>query len=249
MYAARELDDAGLRTLAGEAGYPDDETEILLGISLLERSRPRAVPRETMERAYIEGVVELPVLQAWYESQRYAEDSIEVMLGLVAKEATAKRAKAEAEALRALPLAAAEEAYARGIIEEPRLVELYKGRGLKDDQVAILVSLAKAARVDFLDRQKRHLEPKPLPRVPRAAAEMSFILGLITDAQLLTFYASTGLPAGDQVLMLELARARKAERDKRKSAQNAAALGAAPALQARAGAAEQVGAPPLAPLG
>jgi hypothetical protein len=128
MFAARELTEGELDETLSAAGLTALERDAVKVVAGLQRSRPTAVPRGTMEDAYELDLISSAELTGFYEHEGYSARSREIMLGLVLKkkavalEAKAKRDSAAAAKLhRPLSQSAAMELHRRGLITSPAL--------------------------------------------------------------------------------------------------------------------------------
>lgn len=218
MYRDREIDDAEFSGLAGAAGYSSEEREALLNVARVERSRPKRVDRSTMERAYVEGVVEINRLRAFYEAEGYSALDAGILEQLVVMRKLEEDAKrppepgvpAPAKPQR-IPRSVAEEAFRRSLMDEAALRAIYLSLGFLPDAVQQLVAVQAQRRTEYQAALARKLAPPRGITTSAGTIEEAFVRGLVDEQTLAAFYVQRGFLPADIPLLLALRRAERAD--------------------------------------
>lgn len=181
-----------------------------------------ALPRGSLEQAFIDGLIGAARLTEYYSSKGYAPADAAVLLELAATRKTAKDRqlareleKANAPKFQELPRSTIEEAFIRDVISEARLVAWYQGAGFRPEDVPALVAVArqkKAEREERLSDQLRDAGGARARELPRSVVEEAFFRDIIDAGALRAYYRDVGFDADEVAVLMELAGDRKADR-------------------------------------
>lgn len=225
MFRDREIDEPELKATLRAAGRSDAEVQAFVGLVLLERSRPRPLPRGLMEKAFREAFIPLGRLREFYETEGYSledrflleEMAVVDRLAVDERERRAKD-KAKGDEFRTLPKGQIERAYIEGIIPTSRLAAYYDDREYSLDDQAVLFELANKRKTAFDLKLELELERAKDPgfkALPRSSMEEAFIRGVVTEGRLRDWYAANNFDPGELPVLLGNVRARKLEREER----------------------------------
>lgn len=169
MFRDLEIDAGEFRSIMGDAGAPESEISARIALGELERSRPRAVPRASMEKAFLEEIISLDQLRTYYTQSGYGPDGVAVLEKLILldkdQDETARlekeqrlkdreeREQEREEAREREPRSAAEQAFIRGIKNEGSLRSFYQDEGFGPSAVDLLIKLARARKQTFDERE------------------------------------------------------------------------------------------------
>jgi hypothetical protein len=230
------------------AGFPAEQVALLLRRAELDKAEDEAraaakqarelappaaeLPRATWEELHRQGAVPLARLREFYEGAGFDGEEIALLL---ARAAAAREAEEAAEQERTereraartqqIPRSAWEELHRRGLVDGARLRAFYEAAGFPAEEAGALLRLADQRRAEYLARAAEREAPEPgEPRreLPRSSAEQAFEAGLLSDTELLAYYASVGFAPEDADLLLALAAGLREERAERAAAQAAA---------------------------
>ena len=149
-YEARRYapDDVALLLEIASARKTDFDRARALELERAKTPEFTALPKATMEEAFMRDVVDAGRLREYYSAIGLSPADADVALR-VARDKKAERAeRLEPELARAnrpdfleLPRAVMEEAFLRGIVTEGRLRSYYEGRGFRETEIPILLEL------------------------------------------------------------------------------------------------------------
>jgi len=223
MYRDREISEAEYRSALKAAGKSDEETTGLLGLGHIERSRPHALERSTIEQGFVAGLVSLGRLRRYYELEGFAlEDQV-----LLEQLALRRKLDAEARVERApapappgggepLPRGSAEELHRVGVFTDGELAAAYEQLGFIGARVAALLRLAQRRREAFVEAEERKAAPAPAAVAPRDAIEQAFIRGVVDEDRLRAFYDAARLEPRDVDVLVEVLQQRREEFERRR---------------------------------
>jgi hypothetical protein len=233
MYRDREIEDGEFRQLTLRAGYSQDETELLLALAQLERSRPRRLAQGTIEDMYRRDVVDIDELHGYYRLQGFADVDVFRLETLAVAEKVEYEARVAARKVRpppespgAVPRGVALEAHRRGLLTDQVLREVLAGQGFEGLALETQLRVAAERRKEFVDAKARQLPPPRGLSTSQGTAEEAFVRGLVGDQELLALYAERGFTGRALDVLIALRRAERAEWIARQLAQAAAAAGA-----------------------
>lgn len=233
MFRDREIDESEYNVVLGKAGRSPAEIEILVGLGRVQRSRPRALPRGVLEKAFREGFIPLGRLREYYETEGFSLDDrvlLEEMAAVDRLEAEARdkaaREKAQTAEFRSLPRGQIERAYIDGLIPRARLVEYYDAREFSPADAGVLLELAEdrktAADLKLAEALKKAAEPD-FAKLPRSSIEEAFIRDVVSDGRLRDWYVANNFNPQEIPILLSNVRARKEAREERLEAELARA--------------------------
>lgn len=220
QYVDRVLDEPELRAIAETALYTAAETDAIVALGNLRRARPKLLTATQRQQAFDAELMDADDLRYSFEQEGFRPSDVNVLMALaVAKKAKADLAAARAAERRApgvpapLPRTVAEEAYRRGLIQEPELVARYTALKLPADQQAILLGTARARRTDYQAAlQAKQAPPEALTARP-AAVEEAYVRAIVTRDELRDFYESQGFSGDALELLLKVRDAERADAD------------------------------------
>ncbi len=223
MFRDREIGESEMTAMLRSAERTDAEIELLVGIATIERSRPRALPRSVLERAFKAGFIPLSRLSEFYETSGYNLDDrilleeLAVENRLEAEERDKKALeKAQTTEFRALPRGQIERAFIDGIISRARLTEYYDARDFSPADQGVLLELVTKRKTAADLRVAAALEKANTPdfaKLPRASIEEAFIRDVVTAGRLNDWYIENGFDPGETPILLGNVRARKKTRE------------------------------------
>lgn len=233
MFRDREIDEAEYNVVLGKAGRSPAEIELLVGLGRVQRSRPRALPRGVLEKAFREGFIPIGRLREYYETEGFSLDDrvlLEEMAAVDRLEAEARdkaaREKAQGADFRALPRGQIERAYIDGLIPRARLVDYYDAREFSPADAAVLLELAEdrktAADLKLAEALKKAAEPG-FAKLPRSSIEEAFIRDVVSGGRLQDWYKANNFNPQEIPILLSNVRARKDARAERLEAELARA--------------------------
>ncbi len=223
MYRDREIDEAQLKAMLVSAGRSDAEIEMLIGIAKIERSRPRALPRSVLERAFKTGFIPLSRLSEYYETAGYNLDdrilleelAVEDRLEAEARDQKALE-KAQSTEFRALPRGQIERAFIDGIIPRARLTEYYTARDFSPTDQDVLLELVTkrktAADLRVAEALAKANEPD-FAKLPRSSIEEAFIRDVVNSGRLNAWYRANKFDPTEIPILFGNVRARKEARE------------------------------------
>lgn len=151
-YEARlySVEDVGLLMELAARRKTDFDRARALELERAKSPQFLAMPKGSVEEAFIRDVIDAERLREWYAAQPFAPGDIPVLLA-TARQKKAEREERLAEELKRanrpdfaeLPRAVMEEAFIRGIVSEGRLAEWYQVQGFRDEEIPVLLELAR----------------------------------------------------------------------------------------------------------
>jgi len=184
----------------------------------------RAVPRGQIEQAYVEGRIPAARLRGYYEDRLYSGDDIALLMELASARKTEHDRKLAEELKRAktpqfvqLPRSSIEEAFIRDVVDAGRLRGWYEANGFSPEDISIALATArqkKAEREERLAEELARANRADFAELPRSVMEEAFYRGIVTEGRLRDWYEAQGFRETEIPVLLELARAHKAERTK-----------------------------------
>jgi hypothetical protein len=253
MFRDREISEAEYRSALKAAGKSDEETVGLIGLGNIERARPHALERSTIEQGFMAGLVSLSRLRRYYELEGFSlEDQI-----LLEQLALRRKLDAEAKIERKpappppgggepLPRGAAEELHRVGVFTDQELAAAYEQLGFVGARVTALLRLAQRRREAYVDAEAEKAKPAPAAVAPRDAIEQAYIRGVVDEGRLRSFYDAARLEPRDVDVLVEVLAQRRAEfaqrrEDEEERRRRAAAAVVRPLPQAAAEEAHRLG--------
>jgi hypothetical protein len=170
-YVEGRIPAARLRQYYEARKYSADDVALLMDLAagrktefdrkreeeLAQAKTPKFIelPKGTIEEAFFRGVIDAGRLREWYVASGLSPGDVDVALR-VARDKKAERAeRLEEELKRAnrpdfleLPRAVMEEAFFRNVVSEARLRDWYEGRGFRENEVPILLELARQKKAE-----------------------------------------------------------------------------------------------------
>lgn len=223
MFRDHQIEESELRALLAEAGRSERESQTLVGIALVERDRPRPLPRSIVEEGFRKGLIPLSRLRDYYEQQGYGLDDRVLLEELAVEDREEQqkrdedaRRKSQTDEFRAVPRGQIERAFVEGFVSSARLREYYESRNYAPADIGTLMELAERRKVEYDERRDEELKRAQDPdfrAVPRATMEEAYIRGLITEGRLRDYYLAIRLDPEEVPVVLAVVKARKAERE------------------------------------
>lgn len=221
MFRDREIDEAEAGQLLDTISYTNEEKVALLGVALIERSRPKRLSESDLDEAFRLELVGVDELQRRYELAGYAPADVELKVALAVRAKQKADDKAAALALgRPKTLTESEwlDLHRRGIIDSGRLAGALRGLHYSDDQVALLVVRAEENRIAYARQQAAAAAAARGLRPTRATIEEAYKRGFVDDGTLAAAYAAAGVASDELGLLMQLRREERAEWLARKDA-------------------------------
>lgn len=154
MFRDGEIDEAEFRAILADVGLTPEEIEARIGLGLLERARPRRLPRSVMESGFRAGLIKADRLRSYYEGLGYNDEDVGILMEI-------QLAKGEPEP-KLLPRAVIEKAFIRGYIPRARLVEYYQDSEYEPEQIEIFMELMDAERKAWKEKQRAQSQSSSL---------------------------------------------------------------------------------------
>jgi len=146
MFRDGEIEESEFRTIMEGIGLPGPEMEARVGLGLLERSRPRQLPRSVIERAFQDDIVTGDRLRSYYQAQGFTTEDAGVLMEI-------QISKKEVEG-RPLPRGIIEKAYIEGLIPRGRLSRYYTDQGWKSEDVDVALEVADERRAEREEKER-----------------------------------------------------------------------------------------------
>lgn len=146
MFRDGEIEDAEFRNIMEQVGLAPTEIEARMGLGLLERSRPRQLPRSIIERAFQGDIVSGDRLRSYYRTQGFTEEDAGVLMEL-------QIAKKEVEG-KPLPRGVIERAYIEGHVPKARLSRYYEAAGFSAEDIEVALDVVETKRKAFVKRER-----------------------------------------------------------------------------------------------
>lgn len=225
MFRDREIEEGELKSALRSAGRTDSEIEALVAVALLERARPRRLPRGIIEEGFRKGLIPLGRLREYYAAEGFSLDDQVLLEELavedrVAQEERDRRAqeKATTTEFRSVPRGQIERAYIEGLIPASRLREWYASREYSPEDQALLFDLAARRKTEHDRKLEEALAKAQEPdfrKLPRSEIEEAFVRGVISEGRLAQWYEAQDFRPDEIPILLSNARAAKQRLEER----------------------------------
>lgn len=225
QYRDRAIESAEYRSILRAIGRDERETDALLALGDVERSRPRELSVGVYEEGFRRGLIPIGRLREVYERLGYSvqdrvlleEMAVEDRLEFERREELAKQ-KATGADFRAVPAGQVEAAYIEGRIPASRLRSYYEDRRYAPEDVNLLMDNAGARKVEADRRAAAELakaRTAEFSQLSQGAITEAFIREIIDEGRLRDWLAKNGFSPADTDIAVQTAKQKRAERRER----------------------------------